>query len=149
MQTYLLVDCNGMLCKDGGKLDINTCKCSCTSPLYYGDQCEKRRCGTKECQNGGDLNPETCVCQCKGIWGGDVCEQKICGGKVCQNGGTLDTNTCTCACQEKFSGDQCEIGELLLFFLAYSHAVHDLLHLGSGHYLLQGVGRCKSENHMY
>ncbi len=128
MQIYVFVDCNGMLCKDGGQLDINTCTCSCKSALYYGDQCENRLCGTKKCLNHGDLDPETCECSCRKNYSGEFCENSIggskekpvndavaspqdlrpCGTKKCLNRGDLDPNTCECSCKKMYSGEFCE-----------------------------------------
>lgn len=38
-----LCDCNGMVCKNGGKLDLNTCKCNCYFN-FHGEVCQKVDC---------------------------------------------------------------------------------------------------------
>jgi len=40
-----LCDCGDVICENGGKMDLNTCKCNCAGP-FTGELCETANCGS-------------------------------------------------------------------------------------------------------
>ena len=107
-----LCDCQGKLCKNGGKLNAKTCECSCNEK-YTGDECENEKCPGKVCQNDGTLRYDTCECICSSdLYTGDLCEINRCPGVTCSDGYRLDVDTCQCICEDKvdcenYIGDFC------------------------------------------
>lgn len=106
-----LCDCKGKICENEGKLDLNTCTCTCMEG-YSGGNCSVVECPNSEpdmCRNTPNIcamysNAKTlCPITC------GPCEAP-CNGMICENDGTLDVNTCTCDCSKYkyFSGDRCE-----------------------------------------
>ncbi|XP_041348039.1 cysteine-rich venom protein Mr30-like [Gigantopelta aegis] len=107
-----LCDCGGKLCYNGGKLDPNTCTCTCPSMYYSGDLCQTSSCPSQVSKSCASYDDDACTkftnvpSDCPLMCG--KCGTLPCGGKICRNWGELDVATCTCQCQPTYTGDTCK-----------------------------------------
>ncbi|XP_038056612.1 neurogenic locus notch homolog protein 1-like isoform X2 [Patiria miniata] len=92
--------CNIRSCDNEGTLDMQACRCLC-STNRNGTDCSE--CGLS-CLNGGTLDDSDCQCRCDKDWTGMNCSEC---GLSCLNGGTLDVPDCQCKCDKDWTGRDC------------------------------------------
>uniref|UniRef100_A0A1X7UPV7 Uncharacterized protein n=1 Tax=Amphimedon queenslandica TaxID=400682 RepID=A0A1X7UPV7_AMPQE len=97
--------------------------CSCSVPLYSGDNCEQiNSCSLSPCQNNatctGNLTTGDYTCHCSENYYGTHCERfDYCHSNPCQNDGTcingspgnLISDTFLCICMPQFNGSDCSM----------------------------------------
>ncbi|KAK7483744.1 hypothetical protein BaRGS_00024960 [Batillaria attramentaria] len=116
-----LCDCDGLLCLNGGKVDLTKCRCKCPA-IYKGEVCQTLQCPEEDPWYCGSQWPESyCTefanvpLECPYMCGSCSAADKNSTNEVpddcrlqCKNDGKLDRTKCVCSCPEGFSGDRCE-----------------------------------------
>jgi len=86
------------LCNGHGNREALSTVCTCTTPEYFGDDCEKHKCLER-----GRYDFVNQVCDCDSGFSGESCEIE------CDGHGTYNETSSSCQCNVGFIGRDCSV----------------------------------------